>query len=164
MDKLDDKLGAMGLIQALPEDYNLFVSSLLLKDDLDKAAVQIAFVCAAVGTALASSSASSTTCAFCGSSGHSQDICRQYTGTKDQVGKNYAPCSSPSPIPPSFDWLAETRATSHMTPHCHWVQNYLPLRIPIRLADNSIVYLSGVGTVVFNPVMMDGKPLQPVDF
>ena len=51
-----------------------------------------------------------------------------------------------------------------MTPHCHWVQNYLPLRIPIRLADNSIVYLSGVGTVVFNPVMMDGKPLQPVDF
>jgi len=24
--------------------------------------------------------------------------------------------------------------------------------------------LSGVGTVVFNPVMMDGKPSQPVEF
>ena len=39
LDKLDDKLGAMALIRALPEDYNLFVSSLLLKDNLNKAAV-----------------------------------------------------------------------------------------------------------------------------
>ena len=45
LDKLDDQLGAMVLIRALPDDYNSFVSSLLLKDDLDKAAVQIAFVC-----------------------------------------------------------------------------------------------------------------------
>jgi len=44
LDKLDNELGAMALIRALPEDYNSFVSSLLLKDDLDKAAVQIAFV------------------------------------------------------------------------------------------------------------------------
>ena len=100
MDKLDDKLGAMGLIQALPEDYNLFVSSLLLKDDLDKAVVQIGFVHAdnqlrrrqeespAIGTAVAASSSSSTTCAFCGLSGHSQDVCRQYAHAKDQVGKN----------------------------------------------------------------------------
>jgi len=36
LDKLDDELSAMALIQALSEDYNLFVSSLLLKDDLDK--------------------------------------------------------------------------------------------------------------------------------
>ena len=79
LDKLDDELGAMALIRALPEDYNSFVSSLLLKDDLDKAAVQIAFVrednqrrhrqeeSPAIGTALAASSSSSTTCAFCGS-------------------------------------------------------------------------------------------------
>ena len=44
MDKLGDELGAMALIRALPEDYNSFVSSILLKDDLDKAAVQIAFM------------------------------------------------------------------------------------------------------------------------
>src|SRR5467141_1473569 len=191
----------MALIRALPEDYNSFVSSLLLKDDLDKAAVQIACVrednqrrrrqeeSPAIGTALAASSSSSTTCAFCGSSGHSQDICRQYARAKDQVGKNRnnrkkdkantaqtpetlsefagnasAPSTSPSPIPPNFDWLADTGVTSHMTPHHHWVWNYSPLRIPIRLADNSIVYSSGVGTVVFNPVMMDGKPSQPVEF
>jgi hypothetical protein len=34
LDKLDDKLGSMMLIRALPDDYNGFVSSLLLKDDL----------------------------------------------------------------------------------------------------------------------------------
>jgi len=68
LDKLDDELGAMALIRALPEDYNSFVSSLLLKDDVDKAAVQIAFVSKdnqhrrhqeespAIGTALAASS------------------------------------------------------------------------------------------------------------
>jgi len=100
LDKLDDKLSTMALIQALPEDYNSFVLSLLLKDDLDKAVVQIAFVrkdnqhrrhqeeSPAIGTALAASSSSSTTCAFCGLSGHSQDICRQYARAKDQVGKN----------------------------------------------------------------------------
>jgi len=43
------------------------------------------------------------------------------------------------------------------------VRNYSPCRIPIRLADNIIVY-SGVGNVAFNPVMMDGKPSQPVEF
>jgi len=140
-------------------------------------------------TALSASSSSSTTCASCGSSGHSQDVCRQYTCAKDQVGKNRnnrkkdkanaaqtpetpsefagnasAPSTSPSPIPPNFDSLAATGATSHMTPHHHWVRNYLPLRIPIRLADNNTVYSSGVGTVLFNPVMMDGKPSQPVEF
>jgi len=162
--------------------------------------VQIVFVCEdnqcrhcqeespVVGTALAAPSSSSTTCTFCGSSEHSQDVCKQYACAKDQVGKNQnnrkkdkantaqtpetpsefagnasAPSISPSPIPPNFDWLADTGATSHITPH-HWVQNYSPLRIPIRLADNSIVYSSGVGTVVFNPVMMDGKHSQPVEF
>jgi len=38
------------------------------------------------------------------------------------------------------NWLADTVATSHMTPHRHWVHNYIPLRIPIRLADNRVIY------------------------
>jgi len=44
LDQLDDELASMTLIRALPDDYNAFVSSLLLKDDLDKIAVQNAFV------------------------------------------------------------------------------------------------------------------------
>jgi len=66
----------MSLIRALPDNYNSFVSSLLLKDDLDKAAVQIVFVrednqcrhcqeeSPAVGSALAASSTSSATLAI----------------------------------------------------------------------------------------------------
>jgi len=57
------------LIQALPEDYNFFISSLLLKDNLDKAAVQIPFV-----------------------REDNQRRCHQegwhYARAKDQVGKN----------------------------------------------------------------------------
>jgi hypothetical protein len=99
LDLLDDELASMTLIRALPEEYNSFVSSLLLKDDLDKISVQNAFVredtqrrrrqeeSPAVGTALA---ASSGPCAFCNSSGHSQDVCRQYARAKELHHKNRA--------------------------------------------------------------------------
>ena len=40
---ITDELASMTLIRALPDNYNAFLSSLLLKDDLDKAAVQNAF-------------------------------------------------------------------------------------------------------------------------
>jgi hypothetical protein len=208
LDKLDDELASMTLIRALPDDYNAFVSSLLLKDDLDKAMVQNAFVrednqrrrrqdeSPSIGTALAISSGP---CAFCGYNGHTQDVCRQYARAKDDLKKNRntkgknkdkaahivdaqtqdtvdsvsqvtefagnasALSTSSSPTPPNLNWLADTGATSHMTPHRHWVRNYSPLRIPIRLADNSIIYSSGVGTVVFNPVI-GGKASQPVEF
>jgi hypothetical protein len=62
-----------------------------------------------------------------------------------------------------FNWIADTGATSHMTPHRHWIHNYAPLTVPVRLADNTIVYSAGVGTVVFNPVL-NGKAVRPVEF
>jgi len=43
LDKLDNQLGAMVLIRALSENYKSCVSSVLLKNNLDKAAVQIVF-------------------------------------------------------------------------------------------------------------------------
>jgi hypothetical protein len=181
LDKLDDELASMTLIRALPDDYNAFVLSLLLQDDLDKFSVQNAFVredfqrrrrqeeSPSVGSALATSSA---ICDFCGYTGHTQDVCRHYARAKEhthnnrnQRGKNNksnnsqkkdtasasnvaefagnasALSTSSSPTPPNLDWLADTGATSYMTPHCHWVRNYSPLRIPIRLADSSIVCL-----------------------
>ena len=96
LDKLDDELASMTLIRALPDDYNAFVSSLLLQDDLDKVSVQNAFVredhqrrrrqeeSPSVGSALATSSA---ICAFCGYTGHTQDICRHYARAKEQTQK-----------------------------------------------------------------------------
>ncbi|KAG0707283.1 hypothetical protein DFH29DRAFT_995086 [Suillus ampliporus] len=50
-----------------------------------------------------------------------------------------------------------------MTPHHHWLRNYTPYRVPIRLADHNTIYSAGVGTVVFHPVI-DGKSVRPVEF
>src|SRR5437588_11967745 len=61
------------------------------------------------------------------------------------------------------DWNADTGATSHMTPHRHWLRNYVPRRVPIKLADNNIVYSAGEGTVVFNPIV-NGTQVRPVEF
>ena len=61
------------------------------------------------------------------------------------------------------DWNADTGATSHMTPHRHWLRNYVPKRVPIKLADHNIVYSAGEGTVVFNPIV-NGKQVRPVEF
>ena len=54
------------------------------------------------------------------------------------------------------DWNTDSGATSHMTPHCHWLHNYTPKHVAIKLTDNTVVYSAGVGSVVFNPVI-DGK-------
>jgi hypothetical protein len=70
---------------------------------------------------------------------------------------------TPLQLDANFDWNADTGATSHMTPHCYWVQNYTPLCIPIKLADNTVIYSAGVGTVLFNPVI-SGKPSRAVEF
>jgi len=61
------------------------------------------------------------------------------------------------------DWNADTGATSHMTPHRHWLQNYAPKYVAIKLADNNIVYSTGVGTVVFSPVI-NRKTVRSVEF
>ena len=62
---------------------------------------------------------------------------------------------SPSTSTPflSTDWNTDTGATAHMTPHRHWFTSYTPLRVPIRLADESIVYSAGVGDVYFVPIV-----------
>ncbi|KAF7776742.1 hypothetical protein Agabi119p4_5135 [Agaricus bisporus var. burnettii] len=85
------------------------------------------------------------------------------------AGNASTPYPSPSPSPSTplqldadFHWLADTGATSHMTPHRHWFKSYTSHKIPIRLADNSIVYSSGVGSVVFEPVV-NGKVVRAVE-
>lgn len=45
------------------------------------------------------------------------------------------------------DWIVDTGATSHMTPHRHWFNQYKPHKVPVRLANDCIVYSAGIGTV-----------------
>lgn len=45
-----------------------------------------------------------------------------------------------------------------MTPHRHWLRNYRAHHVPVELADSKdggkrLVYSSGIGTCVFNPVI-----------
>src|SRR5438445_9242373 len=71
--------------------------------------------------------------------------------------------SYPLQLDASTDWNADTGATSHMTPHRHWLRNYKPKSVPIRLADNKVVYSAGIGEVLFVP-LMGGRKVQPVLF
>ena len=61
------------------------------------------------------------------------------------------------------DWNADTGATSHMTPHLDWFSTYTPHRVPIRLANDCVVYSAGIGTVHFDPVL-GGKSAKPLSF
>jgi transposase InsO family protein len=70
---------------------------------------------------------------------------------------------SPLQLDADVDWNADTGATSHMTPHRHWLRNYSPKRVPIKLADNTVVYSAGVGSVVFHPTL-EGKRGRAVEF
>ena len=63
----------------------------------------------------------------------------------------------------SFDWNTDSGATSHMTPHRHWICNYRLLCLPIHLANDLIVYSAGIGSVVFSPTIK-GKKMCPVEF
>lgn len=63
----------------------------------------------------------------------------------------------------TFHWNTDTGATSHMTPHRNWIRNYTPYKVPIRLADNTVIYSQGMGTVLFRPVI-NGKLHRDVEF
>ena len=131
-------------------------------------------------------------CDFCGLKGHTSVECRKLVAAKayarkQRTGKkqtantannepeqsnvvesagNASSChmsSSPLQIDANFDWNADSGATSHMTPHSHWIRNYTPFRTPIRLANDDIVYSAGVGSVRFIP-MIGGKKARVVEF
>src|SRR5215475_6057535 len=48
-----------------------------------------------------------------------------------------------------------------MTPYRHWFCNYTPYRVPIRLANNRVIYSQGVGNIVFRPII-DNKVARDV--
>jgi hypothetical protein len=50
-----------------------------------------------------------------------------------------------------------------MTPNRHWFKTYTKMRKEVRLADHTVIYTEGVGSVVFKPVI-DGKPAREVEF
>ena len=61
------------------------------------------------------------------------------------------------------DWNPDTGASSTMTPHRDYIHDYTPKRVPIRLANDTVIYLTGVGSVRFKPVIR-GKEAEVVSF
>ena len=216
IDTLDDELHSMALIRALPKEYESFVSSLMLIDNLDRTTIYEAFrneqqnrerqaggvsTDSTSGVALATTSTTTPTshrCEFCNARGHTQPQCRKYAASKAEArkpkplrGANTSSTSSSTPesaalstaavvtefagnasyrssqptstSPNTHLWNADTGATSHMTPNRRWIRDYKPYHVPIRLADNTIVYSEGVGSVVFKPVI-EGKEVRAVEF
>ena len=131
-------------------------------------------------------------CDFCGLEGHTSLECRKLVSARAWARKPRPPrkqnansttnepetktvtesagnasvnhiSSSPLQTNANFDWNADSGATSHMTPHAHWIRNYRPFRTPIRLANDLIVYSAGIGSVVFVPVI-GGKERRAVEF
>jgi hypothetical protein len=50
-----------------------------------------------------------------------------------------------------------------MTPHKSWLRNYIPYKVPIRLADNTVIYSEGMGSVLFQP-LINGQLIRNVEF
>lgn len=62
-------------------------------------------------------------------------------------------------------WNADMGATAHMTPHLNWItSDYKLWRLPIHLANSTVVYSTGKGSVLFQPtgVLTNGKPHQSI--
>ncbi|KZV91453.1 hypothetical protein EXIGLDRAFT_569637, partial [Exidia glandulosa HHB12029] len=53
----------------------------------------------------------------------------------------------------------DTGCTTHMTPRRDWFRSYTPYRVPISLADHSVIYSEGIGSVEFEPSI--GGIVQP---
>jgi hypothetical protein len=128
-------------------------------------------------------------CDFCSRLGHIEAKCflkdrlmRQITSPSSSTSTPASTSSQPTPNAPqsasiasasalssvtqsrshSF-WNADTGASAHMTFNRHWMRHMKPHRIPIQIADGSVLYSEGVGSVRFTPVI-DGQEMPPLEF
>jgi hypothetical protein len=56
-------------------------------------------------------------------------------------------------------WIADSGATSHMSTQHQWFKTFEPHIVPIRVANNAIVYSEGIGLIVMEPL---DESLNPV--
>jgi hypothetical protein len=57
-------------------------------------------------------------------------------------------------------WIADTGTTSHMTPHRSWFTSYRPHVVPIRVANDAVIYSAGVGDVILTPTNTALRPCR----
>lgn len=135
-------------------------------------------------TMKATTSSSTSQCTWCLHTGHTEDNCytKKHSQQRDQTQasavkkkkSNSKPGSKKGASaevkeetarhasvdlssPMSSDWNTDTGMPCNMTPHHVWFKMYTPHVVPIRLADDSCIYLEGVRLVVFWPKDKNGK-------
>lgn len=106
-------------------------------------------------------------CGWCHHLGHSEDDCYTKQSSQEQdctcinkaktlkkanvAEETATQASVDSSSPASSDWNTDTGASCSIIPHRHWFKTYCPQVVSICLADDSVIYLEGVGSVVFKP-------------
>ncbi len=84
---------------------------------------------------------------------------------KSSIAEETASQASIDPLSPaSSNWNTDTGTSSHMSHRRDWFHVWTPHVVPIQLADNSVIYSAGMGTVVFEPKDGDGKVGEAVEF
>ncbi|THH17646.1 hypothetical protein EW146_g3207 [Bondarzewia mesenterica] len=76
----------------------------------------------------------------------------QFTGSASLHSLHPSDPLLPLQLDADVDWNADTGATSHMTPHHHWLCSYKPHVIPVHLADSTVIYSAGIGSVVWKVI------------
>ena len=71
--------------------------------------------------------------------------------------------SSVIPSQSHSSWNVDTGASAHMTFNRHWMCHMTPYCIPICLADGSVLYSEGIGSVRFIPEV-NGCQMAPLEF
>jgi hypothetical protein len=111
---------------------------------------------------------------FCGKNGHLQPQCYAYIASmkayhsdnskpKEQQASHvseFVGTAAVHLLPPSHlhyqhqltaQLVADTGASSTMTPYCSWFLTYQPCQVPIRMPHNKVIYAVGIGSVGFIP-------------
>ena len=117
--------------------------------------------CWACDSASAGVAVACTTAAAAGSSFASIEKVADFAGNASAF--DFSEPHSPMLNDAGTDWVADTGATRHMTPHRHWFVSYSPYSVPIRLADNTVIHSTGIGSVRFLP-LLNGKPQRLLEF
>jgi transposase InsO family protein len=50
-------------------------------------------------------------------------------------------------------WNPDSGATKHMTSHLKWLRNIVSVKVPVRLANNEVVWATKMGSVCFQPLV-----------
>src|ERR1700748_770710 len=86
-----------------------------------------------------------------------------HSSLSQSAGKVSNP-SSPSPnAHPKVQWCADSGASSHMTPHRNWFEDYEPWIVPVRVANGTLLKSAGIGSVSFTPIL-NGSPARRLVF